>query len=502
MSELRDLKKRLAELSYLGQAASVLGWDQHTYMPPGGAEGRAEQLSTLGRLVHEMFVSADTARLLDASEKEVEGRGGDDLDYQLVRMTRYDYDLSSKLPSDFVAEKAKTTSMAQTAWVEARKNDDFASFAPWLEKNLDIAKRTVDYYGYDEHPYDALLNIYEPKMKTREVQALFDEVRPVVVALVKAIVEKGEQIDTSILTRNYPEDAQETFSKKVVTAFGYDFKRGRLDRTVHPFATSFGRNDCRITTRYDANFLPMALMGTMHEAGHAMYEQNVGEDLAGTPLEGGCSNSVHESQSRMWENLVGRSQGFWRSYYGPLQEQFPGVLGAEEQGALYRALNKVEPSFIRVESDEVTYNLHIILRFEMEKDLLTGKIAVKDAPAAWNAKMQEYLGITPPNDKEGVLQDVHWSMGGMGYFPTYSLGNFLSVQLYDKAVSQKPDIPSQIAAGEFSVLFGWLKENVWQYGRRYFPQELIKKATGSPLETGPYINYLKTKFGGIYGVSV
>lgn len=502
MSDLSELKSQLAEITYLGQAAGLLGWDQHTYMPPGGAEGRAEQLSVLGKIVHERFTSDEIGRLLDGAERETASLDEDSLDHQLVRMTRYDYDLARKLPSDFVAESARTTSMAQTVWAEARKNDDFPAFSPWLAKNLDLAKRTVDYYGYDEHPYDALLNLYEPKMKTGEVQALFDQVRPVVVALVKAVVEKGEPVDTSILHRSYPEDAQEAFAKKVVAAFGYDFNRGRLDRTVHPFASSFGRGDCRITTRYDANFLPMALMGTMHEAGHAMYEQNVGEDLAGTPLEAGCSNSVHESQSRLWENLVGRSEAFWKSYYKPLAEQFPESVMAGEESTLYRALNCVSPSLIRVEADEVTYNLHIILRFEMEKDLLTGKITVDEAPAAWNAKMQDYLGIAPPTNREGVLQDVHWSMGGMGYFPTYSLGNFLSVQLFDTATKANPAIGDQIAAGEFSGLFQWLKENVWRYGRRYFPQELIKKATGRPLETGPYIQYLKTKFGKIYGVSV
>lgn len=502
MSALQDLKIQLAEVTYLGQAAGLLGWDQHTYMPPGGAEGRSEQLAVLGRIVHDRMISPEMGRLLDGAEKEVAGRGENDLDYQLVRMTRYDYDLAVKLPSDFVAETARTTSMAQTVWAEARKNDDYPAFAPWLAKNLDLAKRTVDYYGYDEHPYDALLNLYEPKMKTSEVQALFDQVRPVVVALVKAIVEKGEPIDTSLLHRNYPEDAQEAFAKKVVAAFGYDFNRGRLDRTVHPFASSFGRGDCRITTRYDSHFLPMALMGTMHEAGHAMYEQNVGEDLAGTPLEAGCSNSVHESQSRLWENLVGRSEAFWNSYYQPLRDAFPEALAQGDKETLYRALNCVQPSLIRVEADEVTYNLHIILRFEMEKDILTGKITVDEAPEVWNSKMRDYLGIAPPSNREGVLQDVHWSMGGMGYFPTYSLGNFLSVQLFDKAAEENPSIPGQIAEGNFTTLFDWLKEHVWQYGRRYFPQELIRKATGRPLETGPYIQYLKTKFGKIYGVEV
>jgi carboxypeptidase Taq len=269
---------------------------------------------------------------------------------------------------------------------------------------------------------------------------------------------------------------------------------------VHPFEVSFGRDDCRITTKYNVNDLPSALLGTIHECGHAMYEQNIGEDIRNTGIDNGCSNSVHESQSRLWENLVGRSESFWRRMYPSLQAQFPGVLDDVSLDWFVRAINTVQPSLIRIESDEVTYNLHIILRFELEQDLLMDRINVKDAPEAWNAKMQEYLGITPPSDAEGVLQDVHWAMGGMGYFPTYSLGNFLSVQLYDTALEQEPAIGRDIAQGEYGSLFNWLERNLWRYGRRYFPQETIVRATGRPLETGPYIAYLQRKFGALYGL--
>jgi carboxypeptidase Taq len=502
MSQLKQLKERLAEVTALGQAAGLLGWDQHTYMPDGAAEGRSEQLAVLGKVVHEKFTDDAVGRLIDGAAREVEALSDESLDKQLVRMASHDYALSRKIPSDLVAEDARVTAMAQSVWAVARKNNDYASFAPWLTKNIDIARRKVEYYGYEEEPYDALLNLYEPKMKTSDVRTLFAQVRPVVVSIVKKIVESGNDVDTSILTRDYPEEAQEAFSKRIVAKFGYDFNRGRLDRTVHPFASSFGRDDCRITTRFDKNFLPMAMMGTFHEAGHAMYEQNTGADLVLTPLAAGCSNSLHESQSRLWENIVGRSRGFWRAEYAGLQATFPQALSPDDAEPLFRALNKIEPSLIRVEADEVTYNLHIILRFELEQLLLSGELSVADAPDAWNAKVREYLGIDPPNDTEGILQDVHWAMGGMGYFPTYSLGNFLSAQLFETAIAAKPEIPSDIANGSYASLFDWLVENVWKYGRRYFPQEMITKATGRELETAPYLKYLTSKFGDIYGLDL
>ena len=500
MSQMQELTTVLAQISHLQEVSQVLGWDQQTYMPAGGAEGRAEQLSTISRITHELSTSASFGLLIDRAEKEVSVLDQDALDSQIVRMVKYDYELSTKLPTDFVAEMVRTSSMAEQVWMDARKENDFSKFAPWLQKNLDIAKKSVDYYGYDDLPYDALLNLYEPGMKTRDVRVLFEEVRPVVVEMVQAIAQRQEHVDNSCLLRSFEELKQEQFGKEVVASFGYDFKRGRLDRTTHPFATSFGKNDCRITTRYDQNLVQMSLMGTMHEAGHAMYEQNVGDDLLGTTLASGCSNSLHESQSRMWENLVGRSKGFWSHFFPRFQSLFPNQLNDADSQAIYQAFNKVSPSLIRVEADEVTYNLHIILRFELEQDLLNGKLSVAEAPDAWNAKMAEYLGLTPPDDAQGVLQDIHWAMGGMGYFPTYSLGNFLSCQLYEKAVEDTPQIPSQIADGNFSPLFNWLKENVWIDGRRRFPQDQIVKATGRPLETGPYLKYLKSKFGEVYGL--
>lgn len=502
MSHLAKLKELLFEINALRESAAVLEWDHHTYMPPGGAPARSEQLAVISRIAHDKQTSDEMRMVLDGAGAQTAGLDADSLDAHLVRMARFDFDLATKLPSDLVAESTRVASMAQAVWAQARKDSDYATFSPWLQKTIDIARRKIDLYGYEDQPYDALLNLYEPHMKARDVARLFDQVRPVVVAIVKATQASGAPIDRDVLKRHYPQAAQEKLSKEAVAAFGYDFNRGRLDPTVHPFATSFGRDDVRITTRYDESFLPMALMGCLHECGHAMYEQNTAPELVGTPLAGGCSLGVHESQSRLWENLVGRSRGYWNYFFPKVAEAFPEAMKGVDADSLYRALNVIAPSLIRVEADEVTYNLHIVLRFELEQELLSGNLKVSDAPEAWNAKMEQYLGITPPTDALGVLQDVHWSMGGMGYFPTYSLGNFLSVQLYETAVAQIPSIPGEIAQGRFESLFNWLKENVWADGRRRFPDEQVRKATGRPLETGPYINYLKAKTRDVYGISI
>jgi carboxypeptidase Taq len=337
-------------------------------------------------------------------------------------------------------------------------------------------------------------------MKTAEVRAMLDAIKPTLVALVKAIDVQGpEASDDSVLRRLFPEASQEAFGRQVVTALGFDWTRGRQDRAVHPFCTSFTRGDVRITTRFDERFLPTALFGSMHETGHALYEQGVAPRYDGNVLGGGASLGVHESQSRLWENLVGRSRPFWRRYYGDLQAAFPEALGDVAAETWYRAINSVSPSLIRVEADEVTYNLHILLRFEMEIEMLEGRLSVADAPAAWNAKMEEYLGLTPPDDAHGILQDVHWSGASMGYFPTYSVGNLLSVQLFEKAdASLDGQTATQIAQGDFGPLLDWLRENVYQWGRKYEPPALVRKITGGQLDAKPYLRYLQTKFGEIY----
>ena len=497
---LQALKIRLADVHNLQMAAGVLDWDQQTYMPPGGVGARAEQKATLSKLAHSLFTADETGKLLQQAERETAGIPDDSDDAAFLCVARRDFDRSVKLPTSLGEEFTRVTAHAQEEWAKARAADDFPAFAPWLSKIVDLERRTAEALGYKERLYDALLDQYEPGMTSRKLDEVFGALRAEVVPLARAIFERVDEVDASVLNLEYDEEKQRIFAEGVLKECGFDLTRGRQDRSVHPFCTHFSQNDVRLTTRYDRNFLSMALFGSLHEMGHGLYEQGTGSTLEGTLLASGASLGVHESQSRLWENLVGRSRGFWGHYYPRLQETFPDQLGSVPVEAYYRAMNRVGPSLIRVEADEVTYNLHIMLRYEMENDLLEGRLAVEDAPEAWNGKMEELLGIRPPNNREGVLQDVHWSIGIMGYFPTYSLGNVLSVQLFERAVEQVPSIPGDIAAGRFAPLLGWLRENVHVYGRKYLPEDLVRKATGSPLTVEPYVRYLKSKFGDIYGV--
>jgi len=498
VEKYRQLVERLAEIGHLHSAAAVLGWDQQCYMPPGGAPERGEQLSVLGKLSHEMFVSDETRRLLEGAEAETASLGRESDEALTLRVVRRDFDKSVKIPSALVAEMAKAEVEGHEVWVKARKASDFAMFSPTLSKLLDLSRQVAEHLGYEDRPYDALLDRFEPGMKTADVERVFDDLRPGLVELVRYI-QSRPQIDDSVLKRDFPEDAQKEFGESIIKKMGFDFTRGRQDRAVHPFCTSFGKDDVRITTRFDRNWLPCALMGTIHETGHALYEQGFDPKDDNTPLSGAAGLGTHESQSRLWENIVGRSRGFWNVYYPDLQRHFPGVLDDVSVETFYRAINKVDPSLIRVEADEVTYNLHIMLRFELEKSLIDGSLSVKDVPEAWNARMREYLGVAPPNDAEGCLQDVHWSGGMFGYFPTYALGTLLSAQLYEKATEDNPAIVSDLAKGEFGSLLAWLRENVHKPGRRYLPAELVERACGEPPQSRSYLNYLNGKFRELYG---
>jgi carboxypeptidase Taq len=383
--------------------------------------------------------------------------------------------------------------------MEARAKSDYSVFQPHLEKILEMGKQFVSFFPPADHPYDILLDQFEPGMKTADVKAIFDGLRPQQVALVKAISERP-QVDDSFLKLAYDEKTMDVFSQEIAKTFGYDFERGRQDRAAHPFCTSFGSNDVRITTRFVPS-MPFALLfGTMHETGHALYEQGIGRIWARSSLEGGASLAIHESQSRMWENLVGRSRAFWTHFYPRAQELFPTQLGNVSLDQFYKAINKVQPSLIRVEADEATYNLHIMLRLELEIAMIEGKVAIKDLPELWNTKSQEYLGVTPPNDALGVLQDIHWSGGMMGYFSTYALGNIISAQLLARFKAFVPELDEQIAQGEFSALLSWLRVKIHQYGRKYEPQELVERVTKSKIDPAPYVEYLKTKYGEIYGL--
>ncbi len=495
-----DLKSRLDEVTTLGQINALLDWDMQTKMPEGASESRARHQSTLSKLIHEMFTADETGKLLDESAVETKSAAFDSFEASYYRVARRDYDRAKKLPADLVAEITRVASLAHNIWAKARQENDFKSFAPTLEKVVELKIKAAECLGYTDHIYDALLDEYEPGLKTADVATLFDGLRKDLVPLLKAIAERVSMVDDSVLHQDYDEERQREFGEEVIKDFGFDFHRGRQDRTVHPFCTNFSINDVRITTRYDPKWLNPALFGTLHETGHALYELNVDQSLEGTMLAGGTSLGVHESQSRLWENIVGRSRGFWQHYFPKLQKYFPKQLGNVDVEAFYRAINRVEPSFIRVEADEATYNMHVMIRFELEADLMAQKIKVKDLPEAWNAKSKEYLGIVPPTDTLGVLQDVHWSMGGIGYFPTYSIGTILSAQLYDKAVATHPQIPAELGQGKFDTLRNWLRDNVYQHGRKYEPKELIQRATGEPMQTRSYINYLRKKFGEIYDI--
>lgn len=496
---IEELRRHLGEISDLRNASSVLGWDQQTCMPPRGGAQRAAVMETLEGLAHARFTGEETLRLLDAAEGAVAGRPEEDDDRCLVRITRRDYERARKLPAEFVAAWTRDGILSNEAWRTARPANDFAAFRPFLEAQVDYARRAADYYGYAEHPYDALLEGFEPGLTTAEVRRVFEVMRPAQVELVRRIAERpAPQAD--FLTREVPETAQEAFGMRVAADFGYDTQRGRVDVAPHPFETSFGRDDVRITTRYDRRFFPQALFAIFHETGHALYEQNVAPELARTPLSSGCSNVFHESQSRLWENLVARSPAFWRHYFPLLKETLGGVLDDVDCGALVRAINRVEPSLIRVEADEVTYNLHIILRFELELALVSGQLAVADLPAAWNERMEEYLGVRPPDDRDGAMQDTHWSTGSLGYFPTYALGNVMGAQIFASLGRDLPDVEGLIEAGDFPPLLAWLSDRVYRHGRKYLPAELALKVNGAPLDPQPYLEYLRGKFGDLYGV--
>ena len=492
------LRDRLAKIQNINKASMVLGWDLQTYMPPGGVTDRGEQMATLGQISHELFVDDETDRLLEAAETEVAPLGYDSDEASIVRVARRDYERQRRVSSDLIGRMRRHASESRNAWVNARKDDDFDAFAPYLTKTVSLSRELAEAYGYTNRPYDALVESVEPGITTEDLERIFGELRKEQVPLIREVASRPP-VDDAVLHQTFDEAEQEGFAKHVVSKFGYDFNRGRLDRTIHPFAISFGLGDVRITTRYSQQFLSMALFGTLHESGHGMYEQGIGPGLAGTPLARGASGGMHESQSRLWENLVGRSRRFWNAMYPEIQKTFSTQLGRTPVEAFYRAVNKVNPSFIRVEADELTYNIHIMIRFELENDFLEDRLDVKDAPEAWNAKLKDYLGIIPPNYTEGILQDIHWS-SSLGGFANYTLGNVISVQLWDKAIADKPNFLSEIEAGEFSTLLTWLQDNVYRHGRKYQPQELVERVTGKPITTEPYIQYLKTKFGEIYGL--
>lgn len=498
-SALEQLTVRSRQIFDLQIATGLLHWDQQTYMPKNGITARAEALATLSNLLHRLSTDDEMRRLVEATADRFDPETDEGA---LVRVARRDFERRTKLPAALVSELARTTSLAEPAWVEARAKSDWSLFAPHLSRIIEMQQQVAEHFGYTTHPYDALLEEYEPGTTKAQLEIMFTDLKAAIVPLVQRIKATGDsaQERSRPLHQAFDEAKQEAFGREVITRFGYDWTRGRQDRAVHPFCIGFTSYDVRITTRFDPNFIQPALFGTLHEAGHALYEQGVSTAYTRTPLGSGVSMGIHESQSRLWENLVGRSRPFWQFFYPQLQSAFPKQLGAIDAETFHRAINTVEPSPIRVEADEVTYNLHTLLRFELEVALLDGNLPVADIPAAWNAKMKEYLGIHPLSDAAGALQDVHWSGGMFAYFPTYTIGNVLAVQLFNAACAAHGTIHEEMARGEFTSLHSWLSNNIYRFGGKYDPQDLVERATGKRLDTAPYINYLQAKFGELYGL--
>ncbi|MGE3314287.1 MAG: carboxypeptidase M32 [Planctomycetaceae bacterium] len=492
---IADLKKA----AILSSISSLAGWDEQTYMPKGGVSHRSEQSSLLAGMLHERATSARRGELIAALE-------GSDLGDEFsvrrinIREARRQYNKAVKLPQRLVEELSRVCSFAQQAWVEARKKKDYKTFEPWLEKVVALKKEEAAAIGYKEAPYDALLDDYEPGATASSIQKIFTPLREELVKLVQQIGASRKRPDVSILTRKYPVDAQKRFATEAASKIGFNFDEGRLDETAHPFCSGIGPGDTRLTTRYDEHHFPGAFFGVLHEAGHGIYDQGTDRDAYGTPKGCAVSLGVHESQSRMWENFVGRSRAFWTYFFGDARKAFPEALASTSLDDFHFAINDVRPSMIRVESDEVTYNLHIMLRFEIEQALTSGALNVKDVPSAWNEAFTRSFGITPKDDSEGCLQDIHWSFGGIGYFPTYSLGNMYAAQLFEAAARDLGDLHAQFAKGEFDPLRKWLNRQVHEPGQTYPPAKLIERITGSPPSHEPLVAHLRAKFTPLYGL--
>jgi carboxypeptidase Taq len=486
----------------LGSCGSVLSWDRETYMPTGGNEHRANQLSLLAGVAHEWSTLPKIGELLDQlGDSELTDAADSDTAVN-IREIRRTYDRSRKLPQRLVEEISRVTALAQHHWAEARSNSDFRAFAPWLEQIITLKREEAAAVGFAEggEPYDALLDEYEPGASSADVAAVFDALRQEVVPLLDAIKGARNVPSRALLSQHFPAAQQAMLGREAAAAIGFDFRKGRLDVTTHPFCSGFGPGDCRLTTRYDESFFSSAFFGTLHESGHGMYEQGLREDAFGTPLGSSVSLGIHESQSRMWENLVGRSRAFWQHFYPRAQQLFPDALSSSSLDDFYFAINAVSPSFIRVEADEVTYNLHIMLRFDLERDLISGKLKPNDVPEAWNSRFTSDFGITPANDTEGCLQDIHWSAGLLGYFPTYALGNMYASQFYAAAEAELGDLQQMFAKGEFMPLLDWLREHIHYHGQRFTASRLVEVVTGMSLSNKPLMQQLNARFRPLYGI--
>lgn len=489
---LAQLKERLTKITDLERISRVLNWDQQTKMPPAGSEHRAEHLATLRRISHELLVDEETGRLLEELRPLEESLEPDSDDGALLRLVRRDYEKAVRVPTELRAEMTRAAARARPIWVKARAESDFQQFLPALERNVELRREYVDCFEGVDEPYDILLDDFEPQTTTAEVRETFDELKPELMALIADL--SSEEVDDSFLQGNFPIDRQEALAKEVVSLFGFRPDTWRLDPTEHPFASGAGVDDIRITTHYDPASMK-SLFSTMHEYGHGLYSHQQPRHLERLPTGGPCSLGIHESQSRMWENLVGRSRPFWGLFYPRAQEAFPEQLGSVELDDFLAGINRVRPSLIRIKADEVTYGMHIILRFELEQDIINGRVELRDLPQIWNERMHEYLGVEVPNDAQGVLQDTHWASGLIGYFSTYLLGTVMSVQIWQKVLEDVPALEEEIARGEFASLRDWLGDHVHALGRKFSPQETLQRATGSTIDPKPYLAYLRTKYG-------
>jgi carboxypeptidase Taq len=495
-----ELVRRSKELGVLGSCAAVLGWDQQTYMPTKGAGLRGEQMAFLAGLAHSKATEPVVGELLAAVEGSDLVADPDSDAGANVREMRRGYDRATKLPAALVEELARATTAAQQAWQQAKAANDFPAFRPHLETVVALKRQEAQAVGYVDHPYNALLDEYEPGATVAEVREVFAGLTRDLVPLIKAIGESPRKPDRTVLERDYPIDRQKVFAEAAAAAFGFDFAGGRLDTTAHPFCSGVGPGDCRITTRYNPRFFSEAFFGVLHETGHALYEQNLPPEHFGTPLGAACSLGIHESQSRLWENQVGRGRAFWGHFFPRLQQTFPAALAGVAFERFYFAVNEVRPSLIRVEADEATYNLHVALRFELELALVSGDLAAADVPGAWNETVKAYLGLDVPDDARGCLQDIHWSFGGIGYFPTYTLGNLYAAQLMAAARRDLGGLDEDFRGGNYGRLKTWLTENVHRHGQRFRAAELCRRATGEPLSARYFSSYLSEKFGPLYGV--
>ena len=499
MSAYDELLERLRDIDLIGQIGGLVSWDQEVLMPPKAASLRAEQLAWISKTGHQRLTNPRIGELLDALEVT---DGLNDVQTANVRLARESYDKATKLPTEFVEEMAKHRSKAQISWSEARAKDDFSIFRDDLAKSIDLARRKADYLGYDELRYDALLDIYESGLTVARVDPLFAGLRDNVAPLIKAVVESGNRPDISWVEDNsWEQPGQEALSQGVSEAIGFDFSAGRRDASTHPFCGGPNPDDVRWTTRYSESDPFGSLYGSMHETGHGTYEQGRRRDLDFQPAGEANGLGVHESQSRLWENQIGRSHEFCEWALPMWQKHFPQNMDGVDSEALWQAVNLVEPSLIRVEADEATYNMHIMIRYEIEKKLIAGDLEIDDLPDAWDDIYEEFLGIRAPNRTLGVLQDIHWSMGAFGYFPTYTLGNLYSAQLLAAARKDLPDHDEQMRCGEFGPLLDWMREHVHQRGSILEPADLIEEATGSPPSPDAFVDYLKDKVERLYGVS-